>query len=94
MLEEDIENELEPQPALAPPLGPPRTPRTAIGALDNFFDDIRFEISRLTSPRFTEVAIMMAIVLLILVCIIAYLSGFDRILSALGWLTRSLLKLF
>jgi len=90
MWEEIIESELEPEPALLPPLGPPRIPRTAIGALDNFFDDIRFELSRITWPPFTEVAIMMAVVLSIVVWISVYMSGLDRILSALGRLTRSL----
>ena len=94
MWEEIIENELEPEPALAPPLGPPRTPRAVIGALDDFFDDIRFQLSRITWPQLTEVAIMMAVVLSIVVCISVYMSGLDRILSALGRLTRSLCELF
>jgi preprotein translocase SecE subunit len=94
MWEETIENELEPEPALAPPLGPPRTPRTAIGALDNFFADIRFELSRITWPPFTEVAIMMAVVVSIVFCTSVYVSGLDHVLSALGRLTRSLWELF
>jgi preprotein translocase SecE subunit len=93
MWEEIIENELEPEPALAPPLGPPRTPRTAIGALDNFFDDIRFQLSRITWPRCTQVAVMMAVVLSVVVSTSVYLSGLDHILSTLGRLIRSLWEL-
>jgi len=76
--------------ALAPPSGPPRTPRTAIGGLDNFFDEIRFELGRITWPQLTEVAIMVAVVLSIVVCTSVYVSGVDRILSALDRLSRSL----
>jgi preprotein translocase SecE subunit len=90
MWEEVIEDELEPEPALVPPLRPPRTPRTAIGAVDNFFDDIRFELGRITWPPFTKVAIMIALVLCIVVCTSVYVSGLDRILSTLDRLSRSL----
>jgi preprotein translocase SecE subunit len=90
MWEELIENELEPEPALAPPLGPPRTPRTAIGALDNFYQEIRFELGRITWPQLTVVAIMMAIVLSIVIGTSIYLTGIDRIVSALARLTSLL----
>jgi len=93
MWEELIETELEPEPALAPPLGPPRTPRTAIGALDNFFDEIRFGLGRVTWPQFTEVAVIMAVVLSVVLGISIYLIGLNRILSALGRLSSSLWKL-
>ena len=90
--EEIIDEDLPASPQLAPPTGPPRHPRIAVGSLDNHYDEIRSEIGRMAWPTLNGVKVIMIVVLSIIIFFSLYLNMADWLIVWIGKLCEKLLR--